>query len=65
MAIRRAKPPVSVYLDPSLRSKVEVIARKRKRDVSPQIEIWVERAVERIERREQEQKHGRTSLCPA
>jgi hypothetical protein len=42
---------IPVYLPPDLRNKVELIAERRRRAISPQIVLWVERIVERIEER--------------
>lgn len=63
--MKRVK-PLSLYLPPELRSRVEVIAEERKRGLSPQIEVWVERAVARIERKRIEAAaQKRNQLCPA
>jgi hypothetical protein len=43
-----------VYLPPDLRSRAELIAHKRRRALSPQIVLWVERVVDRIERRDRQ-----------
>lgn len=43
--------PTSVYLKPELRNEIELIARSLKRDVSPQIEYWLEKCVARHKRR--------------
>jgi len=54
-----------LYLPPDLRNRVELIAQQRRRAVSPQIVLWVEKIVTRIERREQEETRARGATCRA
>lgn len=53
--MRRVK-SLPLYLPPELRNRVELIAERRRRAVSPQIVLWVEKIVERIENRQRRQE---------
>jgi len=54
-----------VYLPPDLRNRVELIAERRRRALSPQIVMWIEKAVRRAEERDRERTNGVTQPCHA